>query len=286
MRHYKAAVIVVVLISAVALVLQSAPTISSRPVTQVVTPTATPVLGGVGYYFSLPGGCPGAPLSSVPPGTSELQVNVVWGDLPTDKVRLRLDGREERSAMPLLGKELLFERVGGESYRCASLGIEISHTSSGFAYYSHMVQAVDDQGGVVVVTPNPADMRTWSFEAIETVEPIATPMANEYGEFAIQVTAVPRIYTRPDDNLSAGPVSQFSSTDTVYLIQPVPCPAYNRVFRVTGPSFTWQDGGICRSYTPVVCEVGSTLPPGDYIAEAIDEALSTTVAVWQFSVTP
>lgn len=257
---------------------------------QIPTATPTPHLGGTGYYLSLPGSCPGAPLLSIPAHTSELQVNIVWDEVPTDKARFRLGQRTAPEAAPLMDNDLLFERVGSELYRCATVTRSVTYTTSGLAYFHHLLQAVDDQGHYISVTPNPAEMETWSFEAVETVEPVSTPMDPEYGVFEMEVSTAPVIYTRPDGDFDAAPVDHFSTSDTVYLLQPPPCPADYTVVTVTGPQgYYWEEGRghFCRSYAGVAYEIGSSLPVGDYEASAVNEGFAgAPMYVWHFDVSP
>jgi len=290
MRNFGAIAIVVVIVAAAMALAQRQlqPDHTRSPAQQVPTPTPTPPLGGTGYFFSSPGACPGTPLSSIPPQTSELQVNIVWDDISTDKARFHLIERGDRRAMPLLHNELLFERVGAELHRCATVTRGITYTTSGLSYFDHMLQAVDDQGGYIPVTPNPADMDAWSFDALETVEPVSTPTGSEYGSFGIEVLTAPLIYTRPDQAFGEPPVSQFSASDPVYLLQPAPCPADYVVFKITGPlGFYWEKGRgqFCRSYSGRPYEVGSSLDPGDYKAEAINQGFEgSPMYVWRFTV--
>jgi hypothetical protein len=189
--------------------------------------------------------------------------------------------------MPLVDTELLFEREGGEPYRCATVTRSITYTASGFTYFDHGLQAVDDQGGHVTVTPNPDDMNAWTFEAVETVQPIETATDPEYGHFVIEVQALPVMYTRPDQAIQEQPVDEFTTNDTVYLLQPPPCVSDYVRFEAIGPSgFHWEspEAVFCRSYSVSVFEIGTALAVGDYVVTAKNEGTGDQIAQWQFSV--
>jgi hypothetical protein len=226
----------------------------------------------------------------VPAGTTSLQLNIVWADVPTTKASFGMSKDAWPDFMSFTVARLLFRREGDEQFRCASVPLEVAYARGGEARYSHALEAVHDPGQVIQMSSNPEDLDTWDYDRLKTVEAATTPMTGDLVEerhFSVEVETLPELYTRPDDSFNAPAVNTFTTSEIIHLMAPAPCLAPFMVFRVIGPGYEWEyEEHWCRSYTGRAYQIGS-LPPGAYTATATENVPGGgLLATWNFTVNP